>query len=172
MELQIRADSSPEKERLSAVLLRLTVAGARYLHIVVDADGSLERGGHVEGDFSARLGNRDLFAVVQRLVSPEVLRWAGQSWSDPSRRGKTCELVIGFKDASGQEKTTRWEYGTESPEPPREIRDFVLAIVEATNSWYRTQIELRQARSQRRPAAAFRLLPRRPACELRTEGVR
>jgi hypothetical protein len=54
---------------------------------------------------------------------------------------------------------TRWEYGTESPEPPQEIRNFILSMVEATNPWYRRQIELRQERAQRRPDAAWRLVP-------------
>jgi hypothetical protein len=166
-----RAERSFDKERISGVLVRLTVGGTQYLHVSVGADGTLERGGRGEREFSTKLESPELFAEILGKVSPELLRWAGQSWSDPLLRGKTCELLIRFRDAAGGETATRWKYGTDSPEPPREIRDFILSLVEATNPWYREQIEFRQARARRRPDAVWHLVPRLPTCETHAETI-
>jgi len=146
-------------ENISGILIRLTVGGARYMEIRLTAQGEIERGGQGERGFEEHLGNRDLFDEVLGKVSPSLLRWADQSWSDPSLRGKACDLRIAFRDARGRESITRWEYGTDSSEPPEEIRGFVLAAVEATNSWYRRQIETRHQWRQRNPGAAWRLVP-------------
>ncbi len=166
------AERALESQSLSGVLVRLTVGADRFLHVYLGSDGAVERGGRGEREFSGTLGSPGLFEEVLEKVSPQLLRWAGQSWSDPLLRGKTCELLIGFKEPGGRERLTRWQYGSESPEPPAELRDFVLTIVEATNPWYRRQIEIRQERAHRRPGAAWRLVPLLPSCEMKMEAAR
>jgi hypothetical protein len=155
-----------ERNRITGIHVRLRVGGARYLHVYVSRDGVIARSGRGERDFEGSFENPGLFSQVLERVSPELLRWAGQSWSDPSPRGKTCELLIAFRESDGRDVMTRWEYGTESPEPPEEIRNFILSMVEATNPWYRRQIELRQERAQRRPDTAWRLVPARTEVSL------
>jgi hypothetical protein len=161
-----------DRKTLSGIVVRLTVDGTRYLSVLVSSDGTLERGGRGEHEFATRLADYDLFSQVVQKVSPDVLRWAGQSWSDPHPKGKTCELLIALRDGAGCELASRWTYGTESPEPPKEIRDFVLEVVETTNPWYRRQIELRQKRPRSREGAAWRLVPLVPTGEANMEGVK
>jgi hypothetical protein len=148
-----------ERDRITGIQVRLTVGGARYLHVSLSADGGIARSGRGERDFEGSTGDPTLFGRLRDRVSPEILRWAGQTWSDPSARGKACELMIALRDASGREARTCWDYGTESPEPPEELRRFVLSVVEATNPWYRRQIELRQERAERRGTSVWRLVP-------------
>ena len=137
---------------IKGIHVRLMVDGARYVHVFLASDGGIARGGRGDRDFEGSVGDPELFSRVLERVTPDILRWAGQSWADPSPRGKTCELLIAFRDRHGRDAVTRWDYGTESPEPPEELRTFVLTLVEATNPWYRRQIELRRER-------AWRLLP-------------
>jgi hypothetical protein len=150
-----------ERDRITGIHVRLTVGGARYLQVYLSKDGAVARSGRRERSVEGNVGDPEVFSRLLERVSPGLLRWAGQSWSDPSLRGKPCELLIAFRDREGRNAMTRWEYGTESPEPPEEIRNFVLSVVEATNPWYRRQIELRQERAERRPEASWRLVPAR-----------
>ena len=120
--------------------------------MTLGADGSIERLGRGENEILTVTGALDLFEELRRMVTPGILRWAGQSCSDPFPRGKACQLVIGFKQGDERETMTRWDYGSESPEPPPEILDFVVAAVETTNPWYRRRKELE--RRKRRPSEA------------------
>ena len=93
-------------------------------------------------------------------------------YANTAARGKTCELLIGFRLADGSETAIRWEYGSDSPEPPREVREFVLAAVECTNPWYRRQIELRQQRARRPKSEGWRLVSLWPTVDASMENSR
>ena len=163
---------SPGKDTISGILVRLTVGGDRYLRLLIGSDGALERGGRGEKEFMGKTVTGDLFSQILESVTPDLLRWSGQSWSDPAARGKTCELLIGFRLADGSETAIRWEYGSDSPEPPREVREFVLAAVECTNPWYRRQIELRQQRARRPKSEGWRLVSLWPTVDASMENSR
>ncbi len=141
-----------ERNRITGIRVRLTVDGSRFVHARLGQDGTIERGGRGGRDFAGRLADPSLFLVSLRRAGADVLRWAGQDWSDPHLRGKACELLIAFEETGGREILTRWEYGTDSPEPPRELRRFLFDLIDATNPWYREQIE-------RRPRSTWQLVP-------------
>ncbi len=134
-----------DRRRITGLRASLTVGGSRFVHARLGGDGSIARGGRGGRDFSGRLADAALFQEALRRAGPDVLRWAGQDWSDPRRRGKPCELLLAFEEADGREILARWEYGTDSPEPPAELRRFLFDLVDATNPWYREQIERRPA---------------------------
>lgn len=126
---------------VAAVYVCLKVDGERYLRVALGSDGSIERAGREDAEGLRGTAAPRLFEQLRRRVTPELLRWGGQSWSDPFPRGKRCQLVVGFTRSDGRQVATRWEYGSESPEPPAEVRAFVLAAVEAANAWYRERLE-------------------------------
>lgn len=151
-------EPAPERNRISGILVRLNVESAPYLLVALDADGNIERLGRGERESLSGTGAEKLFESLREKVTPGVLKWAGQSWSDPFPRGKPCQLLLGFKQGDGRETLTRWDYGSESPEPPPELLDFVVAAVETTNPWYRRQKEIERRRRQPREAIGWHLV--------------
>ena len=147
-----------EPSRITGILVRLHMESSPYLLVTLGADGSIERLGRGEHEILTGTGALDLFEELRGKVTPGILRWAGQSWSDPFPRGKSCQLVIGFKQGEGREIVTRWDYGSESPEPPAEILDFVVAAVETTNPWYRRRKEMERRKRRPSEVAGWRLV--------------
>lgn len=147
-----------ERSCISGILVRLNVENSPYLLVTLAADGSIERLGRGEGEILSGTGAIDLFEDLRGKLTPQILRWVGQSWSDPFPRGKACQLMLGFKEMDGREVLTRWDYGSESPEPPPEILDFVLAAVETTNPWYRRRKELERRKQRPREAIGWHLV--------------
>lgn len=135
--------------RICGVLVRLDVEGEKFLFLQLGADGSIQRLGTTEREILRGTASPELFERVIQEVTPQLLRWKGQCWSDPAPKGKICLLVVGFQEIDGQEILMRWQYGSESHEPPPEILEFVISAVEATNPWLGEQ-KLRN-RNQKTP---------------------
>lgn len=149
--------------RICGVLVRLDVEGEKYLFLQLGADGSIQRLGTTEREILKGTASPELFEKVVRKVTPELLRWKGQSWSDPAPKGKICLLVVGFQEIDGKEVLMRWQYGSESHEPPAEILEFVISAVEATNPWLGEQ-KIRKRHRQAQPRkAGWHLVPLLPA---------
>jgi hypothetical protein len=132
-----------ERTRITGIRVQMTVDGARFVHARLARDGAIERGSRGGREYSGRLADSTLYGDCLRKAGPDVLRWAGQDWSDPRPRGLPCELLIAFEEAGGREILTRWEYGTDSPEPPQELRRFLFEVVDATNAWVQSRLERR-----------------------------
>ncbi len=76
----------------------------------------------------------------------EILAHVDESWLDRpgqyvarQRKGKACRLSLLFHREGGRELGLTYLYGSESEGPPEEIRAFVLAAIDATQSWYEVQ---------------------------------
>ncbi len=81
----------------------------------------------------------DVFERLRGQVTEALLAWCGRRLADPAPQGQVCELIVGFKRADGKELKTVWRYGSRSLGPAREVRDFVVAAVQATAPWYARQ---------------------------------
>ena len=143
-----------ERNSICGVHVELNVDGERFVMIMLGADGSIRRlgmGSLNESVSRILTGSTDsiVFQQVRQKVTPHLLQWKGQAWSDPAPRGKTCELIVQFTHADGRETKIHWWYGSESQEPPSEIRTFVLAAVEATRPWYEQSLERERRRKAR-----------------------
>ena len=147
-----------ERNRICGILMRLNVENTPYLLVALSADGSIERLGLGDRESLSGTGATELFEELRGRLSPGLLKWAGQSWTDPHPRGKPCQLLLGFKQGDGRETLMRWDYGSESPEPPAELLDFVVAAVETTNPWYRRQKEIERRKRRPREAIGWHLV--------------
>lgn len=143
------ADPAPGPDRIAGVSVDLAVGGTRHLRLDLGSDGRIRRAGRRRPETFSGIAPPDLFEDLRRKITPELLRWAGQSWSDPAPRGEDCRLEIGFRTVAGRETLLSWKYGSESQEPPPEILDFVLAAAVATGPWYGEQVDTRSRRPVR-----------------------
>ncbi len=133
-----------ERDDIHGILVTLLVGGEQVLFIMLGSDGSINRLGtgsvnNTERDMFIGQTNSEVFQQVQGRIIKELLGWCGQSLSAPEKRGKVCQLTVGFKKSDGQELMTVWQYGSESEGPPPEVCDFVVAAVKATTPWYEQQ---------------------------------
>lgn len=151
-----RARQALEAEQavITGILVLLEVGGRQELLIRLGADGSIHRMG--SGALERRETDRFIGATTPRAfeslrskITPQLLSWCGQSRAHPSPRGETCDLVIAFRRADGQETMMAWQYGWVSKWPPAEVLAFVEAAVEATNPWYEEQKGQLRARTER-----------------------
>lgn len=149
---------------LCGVLVRLDVEGSKALFIRLTSDGRIERLGATGRDILDGIATPELFLHLIRKVSPQLLRWMGQSWSDPAPKGKRCLLVVGFRQCDGQETLMRWEYGSDSYEPPPEVLEFVMSAAEVTRPWLGEQKAPGRPLKHRQPQeAGWHLVPLLPA---------
>lgn len=155
---------SIERSDLCGVLVRLDVEGSKALFLRLSSDGSIERLGTSGRDILDGIAAPKLFERLIQKVSPQLLRWVGQSWADPAPLGKPCLLVVGFRQLDGQESLMRWEYGSESYEPPPEVLEFVMSAVEVTNPWLGERKTMGRVLKRRPPQEAeWHLVPLLPA---------
>lgn len=152
-----------ERSDLCGILIRLDVEHSKYLFLRMGSDGAIQRLGTSDRDIVAGTAAPELFQRLIQKVNPALLRWVGQSWADPAPKGKLCLLVVGFRDPDGQESMMRWEYGSESYEPPPEVLEFVMSAVEATNPWLAEHKSMERILKRRRPeSAGWHLVPLLP----------
>jgi hypothetical protein len=131
----------PTVDNFDGILVTLLVGGDQSLFIMLGADGSINRMGTGAVDITERgmfIGRTDpvVFRAIHDRITPELLAWCGQSRADPDPKGKLCELTVGFRRASGAELMTAWRYGAESMGPPPEVKQFVVAALQATDPWF------------------------------------
>ena len=143
-----------ERNSICGVRVTLEVDGESFVFITLTSDGSIRRLGigapnATEHGILTGTTTPGLFEQIRHKVTPALLQWRGQSWSDPAPRGKTCELEVAFVHADGRETRMHWWYGSESQEPPTEVRDFVLAAVEKTKPWFEQQKAKEQRKNER-----------------------
>jgi hypothetical protein len=132
-----------ERDDIHGILVTLFIGGEQSLFIMLGSDGNINRMGTGSDTaerhmFIGKTGPQ-LFEHLRSKVSPELLGWCGRNLADPHPQGEACELTVGFQNADGRERVTKWGYGSESQGPPPEVFEFVVAAVEATNPWFEQQ---------------------------------
>jgi len=131
-------DESP----FGGILVGLDIGGRQSLFIMVCSDGSINRLGtgaenNSENEMYMGKVGPELFGCLAAKITPQLLQWFGRGIAaDPAPKGKLCKLKVGLKREDGKETWSYWQYGTQSLGPPPEIREFVIAAVDATDSWY------------------------------------
>jgi hypothetical protein len=136
-----------EQKNIVGIMVTLLVGGEQSLFIMAACDGGINRVGTGSVNNSERdmfIGRTDtvLFKELRDRITPELLGFCGRHLADPNPQGKVCELTVGFQLEDGQELVTSWRYGSESTGPPREVGQFVIDAVQATDPWFTKQIAL------------------------------
>ena len=128
-------------EDVTGVAVSLKVDEELSLFALLAADGSINRMGTGTIDNAEKemcigvINDPKPFQNLCSQISPDIFKWVGGR-SDPSPRGKICELMIGLFLPNKEERTILFKYGSESIGPPPEVKRLVLAMVEVTDPWY------------------------------------
>ena len=144
---------------VSGMMVDLRISGETSLFILLGADGGITRLGagtvdNGEHDMCIGITDAAVFQGLRQQIGPELLSWFGQQLAHPKPLGKLCDLTVGLKDADGEELAAAWRYGSESAGPPKEVSQFVIAALTATNPWYERQKAMARAggrQTRRRP---------------------
>lgn len=134
-------------DEIVGIIVELHVGEELSLFILLGKDGTINRMGNGSVDDIERqlfIGkiSPDLFLRVRARVTAGVIHFLGQQLAAPRPKGKLCELAVVFTYADGRDATTAWRYGSESQGPHPEVREFVMAAMEATEPWFEQQKEM------------------------------
>jgi diguanylate cyclase (GGDEF)-like protein len=123
-----------------AVAIDWEVEGRNVLHLMVRADGSIQRMG--DGTTSGANCSLDIgrsnASLLPRILSgldPDLFRIGGLMALEPIA-GKLCKLTINFSRESGGGNAFEVWYGLASAEPAPPIVALVRNAIEQTNDWY------------------------------------
>ncbi len=138
-------------ENIAAVMVSLEVDGKNSLWVLLAKDGSINRLGtgaedNTENDMFIGITSPETFEKLRKQVEPDIFKYEGE-YSGNNIVGKSCELQIAFKFTDNTEIGSTWKYGTKSSGPPQEIKRFVLASIEATESWLEEQKRVTKKKS-------------------------
>ena len=119
----------------------LFIGEEQVLFVGLFSDGTVNRMGtgsleNLEKDMFIGKTSPDVFEIVKKMISNDLLKWFNSQHSDPAAKGMPCKLTLGFKQRDGKELISIWQYGSESMSPPPEVYEFLLKSIEFTNPWY------------------------------------
>jgi hypothetical protein len=128
-------------EDISVIWLTIKVDGKNTLFLTLGSDGLVNRLGtgavnNTEIDMFIGKTNDPLFLQLRSRIDPRWLAQMGAIYTLPERRGKECELTVGFKLRDSTETGATFRYGSESQGPPGDIVQFVIDAVGLTTPWY------------------------------------
>jgi hypothetical protein len=134
------------KEEIKAVHIRLDAGRENtILSILLAADGSINRMGNGRlGDIDAEkvlnigAGQEQVFRAFISRMPDDMLQYA-ERYDLPEPRGLPCKLTLLFAGPDDSGVGFEFNYGSESQGPPAEIQELLLAAVEITDGWLRTQ---------------------------------
>lgn len=135
-------------EDISAVMVSLEIENKNSLFVLLAKDGSINRLGtgtedNKENSMYIGITSSETFEKLIKQINPKFFDWNGE-YGSSEIKGKSCKLMVGFKLNDGTETGSVWNYGTQSQGPPPEIREFVVAAVEATEPWYEEQKKIKK----------------------------
>ena len=135
--------NKPNIENIAAVMVSLTVDGKNSLWVLLAKDGSINRLGtgaedNTENDMFIGVTSSEAFEKLRKQVEPDIFKYEGV-YSGNNIVGKSCELQVAFQFTDNTEIGSTWKYGTKSSGPPQEIKRFVIAAIEATETWFKEQ---------------------------------
>lgn len=137
----------PVEDEIEGVVMRRNLDDVQTFFLMVTDDGGLTREGtgaldDMEPVMFMAGSDPDAFEAVRKRITPELLKWCGQSPESHAVRGKVVELSIQFGFAGDKEEVIEWRYGTESEGPPAVIERFVAAAIRASDPWYQEQLRM------------------------------
>jgi hypothetical protein len=135
------AHSDQTTEKIVLISIAVEVNDQSTLLILLAADGTINRmdtgtEDGVKQPLVMGLTNKDYFAQLRSLVTPELFAYLGLLGDVTNKKGKPAKLTISFAFEDGTRNGFMFKYGTESQGPPEEVCDFVHKAVELTNPWY------------------------------------
>lgn len=128
---------------VTGILVTLQIEETQKLFVLLGKDGTINRMGTGAVDCTEKtlymgMTEASAFESVRPLAAPVLSNWIG-GFSVPKTEGKLCQLIVGFRTATGQEFMSLWKYGSDSQGPPPEVCNVVMKTVEATDTWYAKQ---------------------------------
>lgn len=134
-------------DEIVGILVELRVDGIESLFVLLDSGGSINRMGNgtvddIEREMFIGKVAPELFMQLRSQVTPGVVHFLGQRLAAPQPKGKLCELTVMLRYADGREATSAWRYGSESQGPHPEVRDFAIAALQVTESWFQQQKQM------------------------------
>jgi hypothetical protein len=128
-------------EDIFVIWMTIKVEGKNTLFLMLASEGLVNRLGtgavdNTENDMFIGKTDEPLFLQLRSRIDPRWLPQMGSSYALPERKGKECELTIGFKFGDSKETGVTFKYGSESQGPPGDLVKFVINAVEITNPWY------------------------------------
>lgn len=127
--------------KIEAFTVSLEIEKQPSLFLLLSDDGSINRMGTGTANPTERdlfIGKTDpaIFKTACSHLTKEMLLSLGQGYQALDPRGASCELTITFKFKDGRSTGIVYRYGSESEGPPKDVTDFVIAVVRQTDSWY------------------------------------
>jgi hypothetical protein len=126
---------------IAVIWMDLKVDGKITLFLMLASDGLVNRLGtgavnNTENDMFIGKTNEPLFLQLRSRIDPRWLPQMGAGYALPERKGRACELTVGFKFRDSTETGVTFSYGSESQGPPGDIVQFVIDAVGLTTPWY------------------------------------
>lgn len=135
------AAGSRKTADIDALSITLDVNDKPSLYVMLAADGTINRMGSGTWENSGGglfIGKIDpaVFEAARVQVSEAILGLVGQTFQHQNPRGAPCKLSLNFHFKDGSSNGLAFLYGSESEGVPKEVADYVTAVVRATASWY------------------------------------
>jgi hypothetical protein len=131
---------------ISAVSITLEVDNRTALFVLLADDGSVNRGGtgsedNEEHQLFIDRTDPPILPILLNDLTDEMLQFTG-AYDVAQKRGARCRLTIALHFADGHEDGFRFDYGSKSKGPPKEIAELVSSAVDLTEPWYQEQKRL------------------------------
>lgn len=135
-----------KREDIKAVYIRLDAGRENtILSIMLAADGSINRMGNgrlsdidAEQPLYIGAGQQELFRTFTARMPDDLLEYAGR-YELPNPQGLDCQLTLLFAGQGDSGVRFEFIYGSESQGPPVEIQELLIAAIEITDGWLKTQ---------------------------------
>jgi hypothetical protein len=130
------------KDKVDGIAIKLSADGKDRFNLILDDVGSINRSGtgrmiDEKDDLFIGRTEPSVFKELTSLISQEMLQCVGQEFNIPYENDIPCELAIKLKVGDNTE-TILIKYGYRSG-LPEDIRSFLKAALELTESWYNRQ---------------------------------
>ncbi len=133
------------KEQIRTVFVSLKVDDKVRLFVLLCADGTINRQGHGSanddaGTLCLGVTQEPLFQQFMAKVDDGIFAYAGV-YDVPNKEGKKCELKLLFDTEEGG-TGFKFNYGSESQGPPKDINALVREAVRLSEPWFQQQQEI------------------------------
>lgn len=133
----------PKVSDIELIRITLEIDEKRSLFLLLAKDGSINRLGtgtvdSKDNDLYIGITNDLLFEHAMIYLTDDMLQYMG-SYDIPDKKGLPCRLSIDLQFNDGEENGFVFTYASESEGPPDEISELLVAVVQITEPWYKSQ---------------------------------